>query len=434
MKRTHRFIAAALIAVMLSLSLPVLSLAAVPVRSDPGTAEYNFYDVLCGMFFLEREDENGVKNGTKMFGDSYDMSDPGTWSYEEDGEVVGFGFEDIDGELRLTSVICVERDLVGCLDLTGCSELRFVSCCENRIDTVLLSGCSKLERLNVHQNNGLTALDVSECPELTWLECYWCSIEELDVTGCPKLGFLDMEGNPVGELDVSNCPELWYLMCEDCGLSELDVSNNPKLRFLHAGVNDISVLDLSNNGRLVSLNCDLTNITELDLSGCPMLEQLQCVYGKLKGVDLRQNESLVLDEVRSEGSGAVGVNVSGDWMVTMFVDAYPDAGEAFLGWYNESGEQVSTDQRLYFTEDDGTVFIARFTGADEPGPGPEPTPVIGDVDGDGEIALADALLAMRCALGLMELTPGQIEDADVNGDGEVTLVDALIILRAALGI
>ena len=430
MKRISRLAAAMLTTLMLFLSLPAFSLAEPAARTAPGTAEYNFYDVLCGMFFLEREDENGVKNGTKMFGDSYDMSDPGTWSYGEEGDTIGFAFEEIDGELRLTGVICVERDLVGCLDLTGCSELREVSCCENRIDTVLLSGCSKLERLNVHQNNGLTALDVSECPKLTWLECYWCSITELDLTGCSELCFLDMEGCHVGELDVSNFPELWYLMCENCGLSELDVSNNPKLRFLHCGVNGISELDLSNNGRLISLNCDLTAITELDVSGCPMLEQLQCVYGKLKGVDLRQNESLVLDEVYAEGRGAVGVNVSEDWMNTMFVDAYPDAGETFLGWYDEAGELVSTDQRLYFTEDDGTVFIARFTGG-EVGPVPE---IPGDVNGDGEVDSADSLLVMRGVMGLVELSPEQLAASDVNGDGRVTLIDALLILRTALGL
>ena len=436
MKRIPRLAAAVLTALMLFLSLPAFSLAEPTVRTAPGTKDYNFGDWLFVYNFLEATDENGIKNGTKLFGDNYDPDDPETWSVDMGDDIppYGFAYEEVDGEMRLISVACSGHDLTNYLYLFDCTELRTVYCQDNRVEDISVAGCSKLEALRVDGDSFLTGLDVTGCSSLECIECFMCNIGELDLSDCSELRILDMEGNPVGELDVSNCPELWYLMCENCGLSELDVSNNPRLQFLYCGVNDIDALDLSNNERLISLNCDFTDITELDVSGCPMLEELQCVYGKLNGVDMRQNESLVLDEVVSDGRGAVGVNVSGDWMDPMFVDAYPDAGEAFLGWYNESGEQVSTDQRLYFTEDDGTVFIARFTGADEPGPGPEPTPVIGDVDGDGEIALADALLAMRCALGLMELTPEQIEAADVNGDGEVTLVDALIILRAALGI
>ncbi len=59
---------------------------------------------------------------------------------------------------------------------------------------------------------------------------------------------------------------------------------------------------------------------------------------------------------------------------------------------------------------------------------------VGDVNGDGVIDLADALLAMRAALELVELPDANLAAADMNGDGEVTLVDALIILRTALGL
>ena len=57
---------------------------------------------------------------------------------------------------------------------------------------------------------------------------------------------------------------------------------------------------------------------------------------------------------------------------------------------------------------------------------------IGDVNGDNLITLEDALLAMRVALGLVEID--EPAGADVNGDGSVTLVDALLILRYAMGI
>lgn len=56
----------------------------------------------------------------------------------------------------------------------------------------------------------------------------------------------------------------------------------------------------------------------------------------------------------------------------------------------------------------------------------------GDVDGDGLVTAADALLVMRYCTNLAELTPAQLEAADFNGNGTVELIDALLILRAAI--
>ncbi|MCH5279527.1 MAG: Ig-like domain-containing protein, partial [Christensenellaceae bacterium] len=58
----------------------------------------------------------------------------------------------------------------------------------------------------------------------------------------------------------------------------------------------------------------------------------------------------------------------------------------------------------------------------------------GDVDGDGTITIQDALLALRGAMGVQQLTPAQIEAADMDGDGNVSATDAAIILRLALGL
>ena len=56
----------------------------------------------------------------------------------------------------------------------------------------------------------------------------------------------------------------------------------------------------------------------------------------------------------------------------------------------------------------------------------------GDVNGDGVITSGDALLAIRQALGLIELTPVEFTAADYNADGLITSFDALGILRVAM--
>ena len=61
----------------------------------------------------------------------------------------------------------------------------------------------------------------------------------------------------------------------------------------------------------------------------------------------------------------------------------------------------------------------------------EPEPVCGDADGDGRITAADALVALRTAVGLAACEPAR---CDVNGDTAVNSSDALLVLRAAVSL
>ncbi|HIE32090.1 MAG TPA: hypothetical protein EYP67_06900, partial [Methanosarcinales archaeon] len=53
----------------------------------------------------------------------------------------------------------------------------------------------------------------------------------------------------------------------------------------------------------------------------------------------------------------------------------------------------------------------------------------GDLNRDGRVTTADAVIALDIAAGSRECDPA----ADVDGDGEVTSLDALLILQAAAG-
>ena len=55
--------------------------------------------------------------------------------------------------------------------------------------------------------------------------------------------------------------------------------------------------------------------------------------------------------------------------------------------------------------------------------------VCGDVNGDGVVTAADALIALEIAAGRRLFDPA----ADVSGDGVVTSLDAMMILQAAVG-
>ena len=58
---------------------------------------------------------------------------------------------------------------------------------------------------------------------------------------------------------------------------------------------------------------------------------------------------------------------------------------------------------------------------------------IGDVNNDGHITSADALMVLKAASGKITLTDSQKQAADVNVSGTVTSADALEILKYASG-
>ena len=55
--------------------------------------------------------------------------------------------------------------------------------------------------------------------------------------------------------------------------------------------------------------------------------------------------------------------------------------------------------------------------------------ILGDVNGDGEVDAADALLALRIATKQIDSTPLQLSAGDVNNDGEIDASDVTLILR-----
>ena len=72
-----------------------------------------------------------------------------------------------------------------------------------------------------------------------------------------------------------------------------------------------------------------------------------------------------------------------------------------------------------------------------PSPTPTPTSIVvtkGDVSGDGQVTVTDALFVAMYTVGMKPLTSTQLAAADVNGDGQVTIIDALFIALHTVGL
>ena len=282
------------IAVLITAALLLVCMTPLAVFADntryPTPGGYNDNDYQKLVTFLELEDESGVRNGEKI-SENYDPQDPTTWEGTtwENGNIFQIDFYD--------------RNLIGKLDVSNCTELVELNCGYNQ----------------------LTELDVSNCTELVELDCSY---------------------NQLTELDISNNTALDWLVCGDNQLTELDVSNNTALEHLRCDNNQLTELDISNNTAMWILSCRNNQLTSLNLESSYSL-------------------SFLADRVEAEGNGFIAVNlysVVEDDTYFGYVYAEPKSGSTFIGWYDENGVLLSSEAEFDISDANSTVFIAKFEG------------------------------------------------------------------------
>ena len=453
MKRKLKAIAAVLLVlVMLGSAMPIqlAAEAMTPPTTRYATPDgYNDHDYQKMVAFFEQTDENGVRNGEKL-SENYDPTDPGTW-WEADGSEIGVEWTVDDDEYRICEIRIGSSSLgmMGNLDVSGCTGLDRLDCSENQLTEINVSGCTaltdidcsnnKLTELNVRTNtelytlrcygNQLTELDVSENTWLYELYCFGNELVRIDISGCTDLDGLDCSENQLTELDLSGNTFLRWLYCSGNRITELDLTANSELEALRCSENQLTAIDVSANTALTELHCSGNQLTELDLSENTSVYRLECEDNYITFLDLTNNR-IDIDTVSAEGPGFIGVKtvIPGEYLVPA-ISAVPAPGSTFCGWYATDGTLVSTEAELVIDREECYYpynFIARFTASTPGG--------IGDVDGDGVVRVSDAVLIMRCALGLIEFTPEQILCGDVDGDGVIKIADAVMVMRIALGL
>lgn len=453
MKRKLKVIAAILLVLIMFISAMPMQLAAeamTPLTTRYATPDgYNDHDYQKMVAFFEQTDENGVRNGEKL-SENYDPTDPGTW-WEADGSEIGVEWTVDDDEYRICEIRIGSSSLgmMGNLDVSECTGLDRLDCSENQLTEINVSGCTALTDIDC-SNNKLTELNVSTNTELYTLRCYGNQLTELDVSENTWLYELYCFGNELARIDISGCTDLDGLDCSENQLTELDLSGNTSLRWLYCSGNRITELDLTANSELEALRCSENQLTAIDVSANTALTELHCSGNQLTELDLSENTSvyrlecennyitfldltnnpIAIKTVSAEGPGFIGVKtvIPGEYLVPA-ISAVPAPGSTFCGWYATDGTLISTEAELVIDREECYYpyhFIARFTASTPGG--------IGDVDGDGVVRVSDAVLIMRCALGLIEFTPEQILCGDVDGDGVIKIADAVMVIRIALGL
>ena len=189
------------IAVLITAALLLVCMTPLAVFADntryPTPGGYNDNDYQKLVTFLELEDESGVRNGEKI-SENYDPQDPTTWEGTtwENGNIFQIDFYD--------------RNLIGKLDVSNCTELVELDCGYNQ----------------------LTELDVSNNTALVHLYCGDNQLTELDISNNTALEHLVCDNNQLTELDISNNTAMWILSCRNNQLTSLNLESSYSLSFL----------------------------------------------------------------------------------------------------------------------------------------------------------------------------------------------------------
>lgn len=349
----------------------------------------------------------------------------------------------IEGCVSLSELYCEYCDLTE-LDLSGLASLTVLYVAGNYMTELDFSGCLALEQIEIFYMD-LTSINVSGLPALQRLEVSGCPLNtfeirdcpsletvvleadgltQLDIENCPAVGHLILGYNPLAELDVSQLAELRSLDCHGNSITQIDVANNPLLERLSLDFTYVSSIDVSQNPLLRSLSCSYTSIRELDVTNNPLLSTLNCFGNSIKQLDLTNNPLIPYESITTRGSGYIGVGREEEEAGPFGAVATAAGEAAFMGWYDEQGELISSDTVLWADGEEFGRVVAKFVSSVLPG----------DANGDGAVDSADALLVMRYSMGLASIDPAYLASCDMNGDGAVDSADALLLMRTAMGL
>ena len=113
------------------------------------------------------------------------------------------------------------------------------------------------------------------------------NITALDVTNAPEMVQMQVGGNQIAALDVTNNTKLTGLYAEDNQIASIDVSKCSALRVLDVSNNKIAgTVDCSGMGNLSKVDCSNNNVEELKLPHHSTLYEVDCANNKLKSLDL----------------------------------------------------------------------------------------------------------------------------------------------------
>ena len=176
---------------------------------------------------------------------------------------------DVSQNKELENLFCSECALTE-LDVSNNPLLCELTCFKNNLKSLDVSNNPLIKRLDIWWNEELGDVDVSNLKEMQYYNIGKTAAKHVNIKNNKHLlEFVCNYNDGVTSLDLSGNPDLTYLAVEcDTKLKSLDVSHNPKLYYLMAfGLSSIKKIDLSKNYRLCKAYNEGTYVHETENLG-----------------------------------------------------------------------------------------------------------------------------------------------------------------------
>lgn len=188
---------------------------------------------------------------------------------------------------KVTDIDLRNNGLTGAMDLKGLLALEGFVCEKNQVTSIDLSGCYNLRNVSCYNNPNLTSVDVSNCLLLYEV---WCndneSLTQLNVSGCISMEYINCYNNQITSLDVSDLKNLRGLICAQNQIQALNLSGLSNLKSVNLNDNRLTTLNVSGLKNLISIACDNNALYSLNVSQCSTLEQIFCENNQITSLDL----------------------------------------------------------------------------------------------------------------------------------------------------
>ncbi|MGN0456440.1 MAG: leucine-rich repeat protein [Acutalibacteraceae bacterium] len=281
---------------------------------------------------------------------------------------------------------------IGYFAFDGCSSLTSITIPDGvtSISWSAFSRCSSLTSITIPDSvTSIFSWAFANCSSLTSITIpdSVTSIDNTAFYGCTGLTIYGYKGTAAEQYAIDNgfrfIPLDYSLQDNKTGIS-LDIKNNAEL----------VVETLTDSESLDKANVALVNKAEV-----------------LALYDI----SIMNDGVAVQPDGTAKVRIPTDNANAKVYRIETDGTATDMNAVYENGY-------LVFTTDHFSVYAVA-----EPVQG-----VPGDINGDGEVTLTDAINIQKASLSMIELSGQALNNADLNGDGKITVFDAIIAQKIAL--
>ncbi|MBR5398393.1 MAG: Ig-like domain-containing protein [Bacteroidales bacterium] len=184
----------------------------------------------------------------------------------------------------LTELSCQNNELTS-LDLSGCSSLTNLDCSINKLSKLDLSKCTALVILKCNENN-ITSLDLTKCPKVTTVKCNFNSLIEIKLDGCNTIMHFDASDNKLTKLVIPKNPALQDVDCHNNSIEALNLSDNVYLQKITASNNKLKTVDIRNCPYLSQVDVSNNLLSTMSFEGCSFLSTLYCYNNTITELDL----------------------------------------------------------------------------------------------------------------------------------------------------